>query len=227
MESRLLQTPIQERPVRLGRSQRKERTRTEVLQSARRVFLARGFHEASLEEIAEEAGYTKGAVYSSFASKDELFLAVLDEHIDRRLQAYEELIPEAPTLEEGLRVAGRYMAELDAREPAWQPLMVEFWIHAARREPLRLAARERHERATAAITALIAKLAARHDVEYRIPDPHLVRGSGALARGMALERLIDPAAAPVELVEEMFVAYCLGLAMPRRPASEPGGAKRR
>ena len=62
----------------MTRDERKERTRTDLLVSARRVFLERGFHRASLDEIALEAGYTKGAVYSNFADKDALFLAVLE-----------------------------------------------------------------------------------------------------------------------------------------------------
>src|ERR671936_541012 len=65
--------------TRLTRGERKDRTKTDLVEAARAVFLRRGFHTASLDEIAEEAGYTKGAVYSSFGSKDELFLAVLDD----------------------------------------------------------------------------------------------------------------------------------------------------
>ena len=61
---------------RLSRQDRKERTRADLVAAAREVFMRRGFHGASLEEISDHAGYTKGAVYSNFAGKDELFLAV-------------------------------------------------------------------------------------------------------------------------------------------------------
>src|SRR5204862_4334863 len=63
---------------RLTQAERKQRTRAELVSTARNAFLERGFHGASLDEIAEEAGYSKGAVYSNFAGKDDLFLAVLD-----------------------------------------------------------------------------------------------------------------------------------------------------
>ena len=56
------------------------------------MFLRRGFHAASLDEIAEEAGYTKGAVYSNFAGKDDLFLALLAEHYVQRAETYAALI---------------------------------------------------------------------------------------------------------------------------------------
>src|SRR5689334_23549773 len=75
------------RKPRLTRDERKLQTRADLLLTARRLFEERGFHGASLDDIADEAGYTKGAVYSNFASKDELFLAVLGDHIERRVRA--------------------------------------------------------------------------------------------------------------------------------------------
>ncbi|MET0831731.1 MAG: helix-turn-helix domain-containing protein, partial [Acidimicrobiia bacterium] len=63
--------------TRATRVERKAQTRSDLLTAARRVFLRSGFHGASVEEIAEEAGYTKGAVYSNFEDKAALYLAVL------------------------------------------------------------------------------------------------------------------------------------------------------
>ena len=63
---------------RLTQAQRKQRTRADLVATARTVFIERGFHGASLDEIAERAGYSKGAVYSNFTGKDDLFLAVLE-----------------------------------------------------------------------------------------------------------------------------------------------------
>src|SRR4029450_1609728 len=68
---------------RLTRAEKSVQTRAQLLGCARRLFLRRGFHAASLELVAEEAGFTIGAVYSRFGSKADLFLAILDEHIDR------------------------------------------------------------------------------------------------------------------------------------------------
>ena len=68
------------------RDERKARTRADLLETARRVFELRGFHAASLEEIADAAGYSKGAIYSNFSGKDELFLAVISDHVKRRFR---------------------------------------------------------------------------------------------------------------------------------------------
>src|SRR5438128_41765 len=67
---------------------RREQTRAYLLEAAAAVFAARGFHGASLDEIAETAGFTKGAIYSHFESKDDLFLALQKERQDAMLQEF-------------------------------------------------------------------------------------------------------------------------------------------
>ena len=63
---------------RLSRAEQTDRNRAELFAAARRVFLARGYHAATLEQIADEAGFSKGVVYSRFASKADMFLALLE-----------------------------------------------------------------------------------------------------------------------------------------------------
>jgi AcrR family transcriptional regulator len=197
---------------RLTRIERRERTREDLVEAAREVFLRRGFHAASLDEIAEEAGYTKGAVYSNFRSKDELFVAVLDAHFAERVSAYSEFVLDQEQLEDSYRAVARFMYTTDEAEPRWTPLVLEFWPHAARSRELRLAIADQRRWFIEAITAIVAELAARHGVTYRIPVEDVVRGAGALARGVALERLLDPTSTSSEAFEEMLVAYMTGLA---------------
>jgi AcrR family transcriptional regulator len=199
------------RRARLTRDERKLQTRADLLRTARRLFEERGFHGASLEDIADEAGYTKGAVYSNFASKDELFLAVLGEHIERRVRASVEVALEAADFASGTRAVARSAVAESEREPAWAPLVVEFWAHASRREELRRAVLALHERQLDAFTGLIEELARRHDVTFRVAPREVVRGTGALGRGLALERLLEPDAALGDLFEELFVAATLGV----------------
>ena len=137
------------------------------------MFLRRGFHGASLDEIADEAGYTKGAVYSNFAGKDDLFLALLDAHYDRRIDAYVGLMLEEPSFEDAIRAVGRFMVDADARDPDWLPTLAEFVAHAARDEALRRAYVAVRERFLVAIADVIAALVERHGL----------RASRAVARG--------------------------------------------
>src|SRR5262245_42880243 len=129
--------------VRLTRPERKAKTREEILAAARRVFFSRGFYGATLDEIVEEAGYTKGAVYSNFASKDDLFLAILDERFETRTKAAFVVARGAETLEAALRANARLFVEAAQREPGWEPLLVEFWTHASHDPEMRKAASAR------------------------------------------------------------------------------------
>lgn len=201
--------------MRLTREERRRRTRTELLAAARRVFLARGFHGASLEEISRVAGYTKGAVQSNWESKDELFLAVFDVFRLLRVRSYADTVLDAATFEEAVRNAARTAWSGAREEPEWTALLVEFWIHVSRRDELRREMSERHERAMDAIAGVLEELARRHGVEFTIPAREVARGSAALLRGMELERTLDPDAGDATQFEEMWTAYVCGLVRER------------
>ena len=81
--------------ARLTRAQQQERTRAAVLAAAREEFAGQGYAEAKVDRIAEQAELTRGAVYSNFATKEDLFLALLQEMIwaDRRKRTYVEEPP--------------------------------------------------------------------------------------------------------------------------------------
>ena len=77
--------------TRLSRAEQNGRNRTLLLAAARRVFLDRGYYAATLEQIADEAGFSKGVVYSRFASKADMFLALLEDRIEERAAANADL----------------------------------------------------------------------------------------------------------------------------------------
>ena len=201
------------RPVlRATRAEKRERTRAELIEVAYRRFRAQGFRRTSLEEIADLAGYTKGAVYSNFpGGKDELFLALIEEHITARMHEYVAAALAEPTFEGAIGAVARRLSDYGAREPGWGPVLVEFWSHASRREGLREAASAAHERQVDIVAGGLDALAARHAVAFRIPARELARACAALARGLGAERFLNPSAAPPEQFEAMVVALVLGL----------------
>ena len=201
--------------VRLSREERKARTRVDLLAAARTVFLRRGFHGATLDEIAEEAGYTKGAVYSNFAGKDDLYLALLEAHYDRRVSAYVDLMFDQETFEDAVQAVGRFMVEADMREPDWLPTLAEFVAHAARDESLREAYVAVRERFLAAIAHVIDVLVTRHGLALRVPPLEAARASSVLARGYSAERRLDPDAASPEMFVELHAGFMRGLTVPR------------
>jgi len=197
--------------VRLTRIERKERTRADLVDAARRVFLRRGFHGASLDEIAEAAGYTKGAVYSNFAGKDDLYLALLETHYEQRLTAYVDMMLDEATFEDAIRAVGRFMVEADARDPDWLPTLAEFVSHAARDEVLRLAYVRVRERFLAAIADLIEAICDRHGLALRVPPLEAARASSVLARGYSAERRLDPHAVSSDVFVELHAGFMRGL----------------
>jgi AcrR family transcriptional regulator len=134
------------------RDEQRARTRSDLLDAAARVFAAQGYHAASVDQVAVAAGYTKGAVYSNFSSKEELFLELLDRHLDQAIGMLEQLVFEvAPEAR-----AERFVQEherLAVLDRDWFLLEAEFLLYAARNEQVRdrVAARQRrtHERITA------------------------------------------------------------------------------
>src|SRR6185503_8496613 len=98
---------------RLTQAQRKQRTRADLVATARTVFIERGFHGASLDEIAERAGYSKGAVYSNFTGKDDLFLAMLDAQFEQRARVLADVIFDEESLEDSYRAVARSMVAAD------------------------------------------------------------------------------------------------------------------
>ena len=178
--------------------------------SARQLFLRRGFHAASLEQVAEEAGFTIGAVYSRFGSKADLFLAILDERIDQLVAEVAQVARlDQPLPAHAELLAGRRMALLE-REREWFPLVVEFWSHAARDERLRREFAARHERLVQAYAGLIEADYARLGLTLPLAPEVLARAVVAMGNGVALERLADPDRVPDGLLSTMAISFLRG-----------------
>jgi AcrR family transcriptional regulator len=197
--------------TRVSRTESRARTRSGILEAAHRVFLRRGFHAATLDEIADEAGFTKGAVYSNFKSKDDLFLGVLEERFERRAADYEALVVHQDTAEETMRAVARYLLASYRAEPDWWPLVSAFTTHASRDPVLRERLHATRERFLDALAATIERVGERHDVTFLIAPREAARGTGALMRGMALEWQVDPDSLRADVFEEMMAGYLRGL----------------
>ena len=176
--------------ARLSRAERCAQTRRELLEAARRRFFAHGYHATTLDDVADEAGYTKGAVYSTFGSKAALFLALFDAMIDQRLAESRALMDDKSTAA-GLRaLAAQPVREDNTRLVL---LAIEFWVHAAREPALLDAFAERYRRLRASLATLAPP-------ESALAPERWALVTLALSNGLALERLIDPDGVPGDLM---------------------------
>ena len=181
--------------ARLTRAERSAQTRAELLEAAQRRFFEAGYHATTVDDVADAAGYTKGAVYSTFGSKAGLFLALFDDIVDQRLAATRAIIDVG---ESGSEARLRALADqpVQERNARFLLLSIEFWVHAAREPALLDAFSERYRRLRASLADL-----APQDSPL---DPHrwaLV--TLALSNGFALERLIDPEGVPGDVMADV------------------------
>jgi AcrR family transcriptional regulator len=172
--------------------------REALVLAAAKVFLREGFQAASLRAIAAEAGMTTGAVYSNFDGKADLFLAVLEEKLDPRLELMYEAAREAPPGGVGAALDEQFAAYLRLRR-RWLILLIEFWAQAARDPKLRPKFAERHGKLRAAIADVLSERAAALDAPLPLPADQLATLLIALTNGLAVERLADPARVPDDL----------------------------
>ena len=181
--------------ARLTHAESQARTRDRLIAAAARVFARRGFHGASVDEIADEAELTKGAVYSNFASKDELFLGVVETCLQPPAELYRQLEAQANEQTEGdVASPPRRLGDL---EEIWCLLQIEFWLYALRNPPVpdRMAALYRQFRAQ---LAPIAGPYATEDVE--------AEEVAGVAIALTLQWRADPGAIRPDLVARVLRA---------------------
>jgi AcrR family transcriptional regulator len=186
--------------TRLTRAEQGERNRGLVLAAARRVFLERGYAGATLEAIAEEAGFTKGVVYSQFAGKADLFLALLEERIAERAEQNTRVSAGLAGLE-GLRALLEANVRLSEEGGDWSRLLIEFRVIAARDPVLNARYAALHAQTLDHFTDAIASILARAGLTSAYPPRALAELIVAIDAGRVLER----AAGKSELQLEHFV----------------------
>jgi AcrR family transcriptional regulator len=177
--------------TRMSRPEQVQRNRRLVLEAARRVFLERGYAGATLEAIADDAGFSKGVVYSQFRSKGDLFIALLEQRIAERGAQNEAVTRRARGLDaiRALLRAGRQDGDA---EPRWGLLLLEFRVHAAREPALNRRYAEAHRRAIDGIAALLARFYQEAAITPAADVRQLATLIVAWHPGVLLERAVDP-----------------------------------
>jgi AcrR family transcriptional regulator len=168
-------------------------TRERLLDAAADVFKRLGYHGASLEAVAEAAGYSKGAVYSNFDTKADLFMALLDRYVQAEV-AVQEMQFADQTLEGAIDALEMIFERQIASDPLWTVLRMEFWLVAARdpevRRRLVAEAEPYRKRAGEIIDGMLARAGR--------TAPFTGRELGillnALATGLAIQRQHEPEA---------------------------------
>jgi AcrR family transcriptional regulator len=193
---------------RLTRSEQSQRNRTLVLAAARRAFLARGYHAASLEQIADEAGFSKGVVYSQFESKADLFLALLEQRIEERTgenaRFVEGLVAkDGLSIDQGLRALAEHVTRREQADAEWGLLVIEFRVHAARDASLNRRYATLHERTVRGVARIVAAIYERTGDAMPMPAHDLAGLLLVTSAGARLEQAANSDARPMTWVAEL------------------------
>ena len=211
--------------ARLNRADSQKQTRQRLLESANEIFARNGFVGASIDDIAEHAGYSKGAVYSNFRSKEALFLELLHNRMAEELGDLESLLEDGGSAAQILAVLRQRYSSLE-KQVVWCLLSAEFQLQAGRNpdfaEPF--AALYRNQRKT--IARLLTLLAQRADSKLSMSADELATSLMALTHGIALQRAADPESVPAETAGKAIQMFLTAALASNIPSAKPAGVSK-
>ena len=197
--------------ARLTRAEKKAETRSSLLEAAAEVFARRGMQQASIDEVAEHAGFTKGAFYANFESKEELFLAMLDDRFARHVEEIDRVLASDAEPEDQARVGAANFMDLLAADPEWERLFFEFSAYASRNENFRRELVARRRDLQQRMAELYRRRAEQLGVEPPFPIEDIARMTFAMADGIALQKLLDPESVSDEMYPTMLATFFAGV----------------
>ena len=204
--------------------QRKAETRDDLVRAAGEVFVERGFHAASLQQVARRAGFTTGAIYGHFRNKDELFLAVFEQYALVRVA---ELAALQVTPAGGFGARARALAdqwmERHTANPEFTIVALEFAVHAIRTPQLREALAGRYAAVRLAAARMLEEDAGAAGIELPLPALDLATALRELGVGLSLAQLLDPHAVRDSLYGDFVEHFYRLIEQPTAVTHERGG----
>ncbi|WP_310725620.1 helix-turn-helix domain-containing protein [Streptomyces sp. N2A] len=205
---------------RLSRAEAKARTRALLLDAAARVFARKGFTGASVEEIAETAGFSIGALYSNFGGKEALFLELLSHRqTDRIAEAAQTLDRHEPGTGEAAAELGRLLLDVADKDIDFAPLQAEFWLYAVRNPDVLDAMAANLRAPRQALEGVISTSLAQQGAPAEVSAEAVATVVAALFGGLVRQRRIDPASVPEELFGQALKWLFAGINAGTAPAA--------
>jgi AcrR family transcriptional regulator len=172
--------------MRVSREQGKEQTRRALLTAAHAMFAGEGYHATTLDRVAETAGFTKGAVYSAFASKADLFLEVYEERLHARAARAGAAAARITSIGDFARAGSSEWERVLREDRGWTAALTEFWVFASRDEALRDRFLIAHRAWRNELASLVGTISGRSPEEAERVAITVI----ALGNGLALEGLL-------------------------------------
>src|SRR6202140_265156 len=180
---------------RTHQSDRTRATRRKLLDAAKRIFAQDGFEAARLEDIAAGAGYTRGAFYANFKSKEDIFFALFEEWVRERIESLTSALRRHSDPGEKLVSLRTHYAEL-ATDRRLVLISMEFKLFALRHPEAHARLRSRHRRIRASFAELFSEVMDALGKSIPIAYPAASACLGAVSQGLLLEHLLAPKTLP-------------------------------
>lgn len=199
------------------RQERSETTRVRLLRAAEKIFARDGFEAARLQEIAAEAGYTRGALYANFDSKEDLFFALLEGEISSRIRAVENLMQEFCDASAKLSAFREFFLSL-CEDRRWSLLALEFKLFAVRHPEVRTRLAAMNRRLAGPRIRILQQVMPGTPGKASISATAMAMSLSAATSALALEHMLDRNAMPEATMKRILATYFDGL-IGREPAS--------
>jgi AcrR family transcriptional regulator len=180
-------------------------TRRRLLAAAEKTFARDGFEAARLEDIASLAGYTRGAFYANFRSKEDIFFALLENWVGERIREVNAVLAKEHSPKKRVRALREHYAQL-AKDRRLVLFSLEFKLYAIRHPEAHARLRARQRRIRASIGDLLRRLAGATGHTLPVPGPAAAAALGALSNSLLLENLVDSAT-----ISDGDIRYLLGV----------------
>lgn len=180
--------------MRMRREEKAAQNREVVLSTARQVFAERGYAAATLDQIAEAAGFSKGVMYSQFDSKADLFLNVLERRVDERAAHNRRRARDVDSAMELDQLVDGFVESMVGNDPAWRLAVIEVRVAAARDERLLSRYRHIHAKTVDELAEVMTEVLERLGIEPAVPPRAIASALLALDVGITLETAASPGA---------------------------------
>ncbi|AXK85238.1 TetR/AcrR family transcriptional regulator [Nocardia farcinica] len=210
--------------TRLTRKEAHARTRERLVETAEEMFLANGYTVTSLDKVAARAGFSKGAVYSNFATKHELGLAVLERIRLARVLSLAAAVLGADTLDARIAAFGRW-AEENIGDVGWLTVEVEFAIGTRHLDDLREELAVRRREITDTLAELIDQQAREFGVTLAVPAHDAAVRLLSLGIGLGVQRAFDPEVPVTPIVDALRELLTGAATRPAGRSVAPDAAK--
>jgi AcrR family transcriptional regulator len=172
------------------RQERSEATRARLIRAAEKIFARDGFEVAKLEEIAAVAGYTRGAFYANFESKEDLFFALLEGEISSRIHTVEQIMRKLSDPEEKLRAFREFFLTI-CQDRRWSLLSLEFKLFAVRHPDVKTRLAAMNRRLVGQKIGILKDIVEGTGRSLPITPTAAAMSLSAMTNALALEHMLD------------------------------------